>query len=231
MAGHTMTASAARSPIEEYLAELAGLLRGPRRRRERILTELRDGLHDAADTQRAHAATTEQAEQQAVAGFGTPAAVAAAFAGELATAYARRTIAAYIITGPVVGIWWLLLLRPHPWRAGLLALLAAIPVLPLIGVAIAVAATTLATSGRLMRWLPETGPARAVGAVIGLAGLVLAADTTVIALYIRSGVPAKPLAAVAIAASVTRIGCSLLTLRHATTIRRNLPRRDDATTA
>ena len=59
-------------------------------------------------------------------------AVADAFAGELATAYARRTIALYVITGPLVGIWWLLLLRPDPWRAGLIALLAAIPVLPLI---------------------------------------------------------------------------------------------------
>ena len=39
-------------------------------------------------------------------------AVADAFEGELATAYARRTIALYVITGPLVGIWWLLLLQP-----------------------------------------------------------------------------------------------------------------------
>ena len=107
----------------------------------------------------------------AVAQFGSPQAVADAFAGELATAYARRTIAIYIVTGPLVGIWWLLLLRPDPWRAGLIALLVAIPVLPLITIAIAAAGATLAGTGRLMRWLPEASPRRALAATIAIAAL------------------------------------------------------------
>src|SRR5262245_32695905 len=123
MAGHLLTSPSA-SPIEAYLAELARLLHGPRRRRARVLAELRDGLQDAAVAYRDHADSAVAAERQAVAGFGTPQAVADAFAGELATAYARRTTAAYIVTGPLVGIWWLLLLQPHPWRTGLIALLA-----------------------------------------------------------------------------------------------------------
>src|SRR4051812_36141401 len=195
MAGHVVTTATAGSPIEAYLAELAELLHGPRRRREQILAELGDGLHQAAEAH-ARTATAEQAEKQAVADFGAPRVVAAAFATELATAYARRTIAAYIVTGPLVGIWWLLLLRPHPWRTGLRALLVTIPVLPLIGIAAATAVIILATTGRLMRWLPETGAVRAVDAVLGLAGLVLAADATVIALYTRSDIPMRPLAAV-----------------------------------
>jgi hypothetical protein len=56
-------------------------------------------------------------------------------------------MAAYIITGPLVGIWWLLLLHPYLWRTGLIALLVAIPVIPLIAIAIATAATALATTG------------------------------------------------------------------------------------
>jgi hypothetical protein len=31
----------------------------------------------------------------------------------------------FVVTGPLVGVWWLLLLHPHPWRAGVAALVAA----------------------------------------------------------------------------------------------------------
>src|SRR5262245_20169868 len=115
MAGHLLTSPSA-SPIEAYLAELARLLHGPRRRRARVLAELRDGLQDAAVAYRAHADSAVAAERQAVAGFGTPQAVADAFAGELATAYARRTTAAYIVTDPRVGIWLMLLIPPPSRR-------------------------------------------------------------------------------------------------------------------
>jgi hypothetical protein len=79
--------------------------------------------------------------------FGAPQAVAAAFAGELATAYARRTLAWFAATGPPVGVWWLLLLHPDPWRTSLTALLAAIPVIPLIVIGLAAATSTLAATG------------------------------------------------------------------------------------
>ena len=161
MAGHRLvndTGADVDAQLAAYLADLAARLRGPRRRRDAILAELRDGLHHATEAHIAAGLTPAQAAAAAITQFGDPQAVADAFAGELATAYARRTIAWYIVTGPLVGIWWLLLLQPHPWRTGLIALLAAIPVLPLIALAIATAAGTFATTGRLMRWLPETGP-------------------------------------------------------------------------
>lgn len=197
-----MTTQRGQTPLDAYLAELAGRLRGPRHRREQILTELRDGL-DHAITDHAindHAITglpDDRAVAAAVATFGRPQAVADAFAGELATAYARRTIAAYIVTGPVVGICWLLLLRPDPWRTGPLALLAAIPVIPLIVIAIATAAGAFASTGHLMRWLPETGPRRALTATLAIAVLALAGDLTVIGLYIHSHGPMRPLAVLA----------------------------------
>jgi hypothetical protein len=202
------------------LGELAGLLRGPRRRRAQILAELRDGLDQAIADQRTDGRTEDQAVESAIDRFGTPQAVADAFAGELVTVYGRHTIAWYIATGPLVGIWWLLLLQPHPWRAGLVAVLTAIPILPLIAVAIATAAGTFATTGRLIRWLPEASPDRALTATIAIAALALAGDLTVITLYLRSGAAAQPLAIPAIAASLIRIACSMVILRHAALMRR-----------
>ena len=204
--------------VDAYLGDLAARLHGPRRRRERILAELRDGLHHAIADHTTGGLPEGEAVAAAIAQFGTPQAVAEAFAGELAAAYARRTIAWYIATGPLVGIWWLVLLQPHPWRTGLIALLAAIPVIPLIIIAIATAAGTFATTGRLMRWLPEASPQPALAATITIAALALAGDLTVIATYLRSEIPAQPVAVFAIAASLTRIACSLLTMRHAAAI-------------
>jgi hypothetical protein len=222
VAGHRLNPAVAGSPIDSYVGELASLLRGPRRRRERILAEFRDGLHDAVEGRVAGGMPEAQAEKDAIAEFGTPRAVAEAFAGELTTAYARRVIAAYVATGPLVGIWWLLLLQPHPWRTGLVALMLAIPALPLVAVAIATATATLATTGRLIRWLPEAGPRRALTAVSGIAGLVLAVDAAMIVIYARSAIPLQPLAVAAIAASVARIGYGVSTLRRAARMRRTL---------
>jgi hypothetical protein len=202
--------------VDAYLGELAGLLRGPHRRRARILAELRDGLDEAITDQTIAGRTEEQAVSSAIHQFGTPRSVADAFAGELATAYARHTIAWYIATGPLVGIWWLLLLQPHPWRTGLLGLLAAIPVIPLITIAIATAAGTFAATGRLIRWLPEARPSRALTATAAIAVLALAGDLTVITLYLGSAAPVRPLAILAIGASLIRVAASVVTLRHTT---------------
>jgi hypothetical protein len=201
--------------LASYLSHLAAQLRGPRRRREAILAELRDGLDQATKDGIAAGLPPDQAAAAAITRFGTPEAVADAFGGELATAYARRTIALFVATGPLVGIWWLLLLDPSPWRTGLIALLAAIPVIPLIVIAIATAGGTLATTGRLMRWLPETGPRRALVATTAIAILCMIGDVTMITMFVVSGAPTRPLALIAIAASLTRIACSITTVRHA----------------
>jgi hypothetical protein len=198
-----------------YLTEVAARLHGSRRRCARILAELHDGLDEAVADHARDGLTPEQAADAAIHGFGTPAEVAAAFAGELAIAYARRTLAWFVGTGPLVGIWWLLLLQPQPWRTGPAALLAAIPVLPLIGVAVATAMRTFATTGRLMLWLPEATPRRALSATVAVAVLAFTGDTALIASYAWSAAPARLLGAVAVAASLTRMACSAVTLRHA----------------
>ena len=225
MAGNHLTSQPAQVQLDAYCCDLAARLRGPGRRREQILAELRDGLDHAIEDRIAHGLTNTEAARAAITEFGTPEAVADAFAGELAAAYARRTIALFILTGPLVGIWWLLLLQPHPWRTGLVALVVAIPVLPLLPIAIATAAAALATTGRLIRWLPESSPRQALTATITIAGAVLLADLTVLAVYAGSNIPAQPLAALAITASLLRITCSIITLRHATATRHNLSAR------
>jgi HAAS len=223
VAGHRLandTGADVDAQLAAYLADLASRLRGPRRRRDAILAELRDGLLHATEARTATGLTPEQATAAAINQFGDTQAVADAFAGELATVYARRTIAWYIATGPLVGIWWLLLLQPQPWRTGLIALLAAIHVLPLIAVAIATAAGTFATTGRLMRWLPESGPHRALVATTAIATLCVLGDVTMITLFAVSAAPVRPLAVIAVAASLTRIACSFTVIRTATQMRR-----------
>ncbi len=200
-----------------YLAAIAARLHGPRQRRRRILTELGDGLdHAAAD----HAATglaPSEAMRAAIDGFGTPAEVADAFAGELATATARRMLAWFVVTGPLVGVWWVLVLHPYPWRTGVVALVAAIPVVPLVAVALGAAAGTFATTGRLVRWLPEAGPRQALAAATAVGFLVVAADATLITLYLRSGPTLRHLAVIAVAASAVRIGCGVAAVCYTAT--------------
>jgi hypothetical protein len=215
----TSTVALSEGGLATYLSDLAAELLGPRRRRKAILAELSDGLNQATEYRIASGLPADQAAAAAITQFGSAHAVAEAFAGELATAYARRTIACFIATGPLVGIWWLLLLHPSPWRTGLIALLAAIPVIPLIIAAIATAGGTLATTGRLIRWLPETGPRRALAATIAIAMLCMISDLTMITIVMVSGGPTGPLMIIAVVASLTRIVCSSTTVRHASRMR------------
>jgi hypothetical protein len=215
----TNTGPRPKDALAAYLSDLAAQLHGPRRRREAIFTELRDGLEQATEDRIATGLAPDQAAAAAITQFGSPGAVADAFAGELTTAYARRTVAWFIATGPLVGIWWLLLLHPSPWRTGLIAFVAAIPVIPLIIAAIATAGGTLATTGRLMRWLPETSPRRAVAATIAIATLCMIIDLTMVTMIMVTGASTRPLMIIAIAASLTRIACSIATVRHASLMR------------
>ena len=197
--------------IEAYLAEVARRLPAGRRTRAGILDELRDGLYEAVD--RAGQPPAEAA-RAAVRGFGAPDAVAAAFASELATVRVRRTLWAYVATGPLVGVWWLLAFVPHPWApaGGPGAVWAAIPVLPLIAVAILTAAGTLAATGRATRWVPAASPYQALTAASGVAVACIAVDTAALGALGGSILAGRPLpwlvAGVAVAASLIRIGAS-----------------------
>jgi hypothetical protein len=81
------------------------------------------------------------------------------------------------------------------------------------------ASGTLATTGRLMRWLPETGPRSALAATIAIAVLCMIIDLTMITIVMVSSGPTGPLMIIALAASLTRIVCSVTTVRHASRMR------------
>jgi hypothetical protein len=201
------------APVMTYLVEIAGALPGPRRHRDRILAELRDGLDASVAGHIDRGLSEEDALSTAIEDFGRPVAVAAAFAAELAIAYARRTLLWYLVTGPLVGVWWLLVLQPHPWHADA-GVLAVIPALPLVVVAILTAMGTVATTGRLIRWLPEASAVQAVAGSATVAALAIVGDLIMISLYVRSGQPGHELGVIAVVASATRLVCSSLVLGH-----------------
>jgi hypothetical protein len=199
-------------PAEErltrYLGEIAAALHGPRRRQRRILAELRDGVEQSANVRAARGATPEQALGAAITEFGDPTAIAYAFHPEMAIADARRILAWLLATGPLVGIWWLLLLHPQPWHGSPAELMTAIPVTPMIAVAVTGTLATFAGTGRLIRWIPEAAPATALTAAFSVAALILAGDITVIAVG-WSQATSTSLGVVAVGASLTRTAGSI----------------------
>lgn len=151
------------------------------------------------------------------------AAGAEAFADELSTASARRMLGWFVITGPLVGMWWLLLLQPHPLAGRCRRAGCGDPGDP---------------RGRRRardrcRDVRHHRPPRALAArdrpppvaVIAVGVLVVGADAAVIAFYLGSGLPARPIAMVAVAASVIRSGCCLGAVRHAAALHRRLTNR------
>ena len=215
MAGNTLTSTltADADPagtIAAYLAALDRALRGPRWTRVDICDEVRDGLLAAADRRRTHGADRAAAVQAALAEFGPPELVARAFAAELATARERRLLSTLLLTGPLVGVWWLLLLGPQHWPSHAAELVAAIPVLPVVGATTAGAVAVLAATGRLAHRLPALSPHRTVGVAHACAVACLAVDVTLLAqlaLLAATGPAAHPpaLMAAAGAASLVRL--------------------------
>ena len=134
--------------IEAYLDAVAERLVGPRAPRRAILDELRDGLYEAAAAHLRRGVPAAQAVSVALREFGSPAALAAGFAGELAIVRARRITLAYLATGPLIGLSWLSVIAPTWWwQRDPVTLLHAIPVLPLIAVAAVAGILVLAFTG------------------------------------------------------------------------------------
>ena len=106
--------------IDGYLTELRGCLRGPRRVRADLLTEVRDSLVDAAEAHRRRGLGPQEAERAAVREFGDVRAIAPEFQAELALAQARRTALLVLVfvavEGIVAGLAWKLAARGGDWQ-------------------------------------------------------------------------------------------------------------------
>lgn len=123
--------------------------------------------------------------RSALAEFSAPEVMARGFADELAGSRARRTVAAYLTTGPLVGLLWLLTLAPsHWWRDGPAALWAAIPPAPAIGLACGVGALVLAATGRGSRWL-SLSSGQIVHAAVVVVALAVFGDLLMLTLATR----------------------------------------------
>jgi hypothetical protein len=207
-------------PVEAYLRAVATGMPGPRQARNDILAELRSGLIDAVDARRSAGLSAQAATEAAIAEFGDPRQVAAAFRPHLVMIQARRTAIALAASGPLVGLLWaaaavashIAIRHAPPWEwPGVPPLSPA--VFPAVGAAILAVAlsslTTIAATGKLTRWLPASP--RIAAATAATAGLsAAAADLAVFALLASQlttapGTLAPLPVTVAAAASLTRL--------------------------
>lgn len=220
MSDHPVVASA----VEGYLDAVATELVGPAATRAAILDELRDGLHAAITSHLQAGADRDDSVRAALREFGPPATTAAAFGGELAGARARRTAAAYLLTGPVVGLLWLLTLTPTGWWPDRpAAIWEAIPATPAIAIAAAAGVAVLAATGRPSRWL-QPAPHQILHATMLVIAVAALADLLMLALTMMSGAPLPAIGIAAVAASLVRLGCGLAATSHCVRTRRILLR-------
>ena len=157
MAGNNVSDSASRDAVADYLAAVTAQLTGPPSARAAVTDELRDGLMEALETHHARGCSPQEATVAAIAEFGDPDTVAAAFGPELGAVQARRVALGLLVTGPLVGLTWIAEVVVNdlpPWRHQLIGPWLA---LPLVGLALAVAGPalglTVAATGRLGRRL------------------------------------------------------------------------------
>ncbi|MGO4750218.1 hypothetical protein AB4212_16615, partial [Streptomyces sp. 2MCAF27] len=101
-------------PIDEHVAALAGVLHGPVRVKERMLTEARDALTDAAADIAEGGSADGRAARQAVDDFGSVEDIAPAFQRELTIAQARYTARRVALIVPFwILSWYVLAIVDH----------------------------------------------------------------------------------------------------------------------
>jgi hypothetical protein len=212
MAGNNLSDPTSRDAVAEYLAAVTTQLTGPPAARAAVTDELRDGLLEAVETHQARGCSQAEATAAAIAEFGDPHTVAAAWGPELGAVQARRVALGLLVTGPLVGLAWIAAVVVNalpPWHHQLIG-----PwlVLPLVGLALAVAGPALglavAATGRLGRRLSRVVHratlAPTAAAVAALAAVV--ADLTLLGIitgHALTGPGADVWAPVIVAASAS----------------------------
>jgi len=175
--------------VEEYLRTLGDALPVSDRARRPILTEVADGLHCAVEAHAQRGLDAVDAERAAVAEFGDPRQLAADFSRQLTIACARRTGLALVLSGPFVGMAWVLASgQGTSVVSNVVSLVAAVPVLALVlvvgvpaavmasrsstsaGTAIVAAVSAIVADALLMGWLLAHA-STATGMLFAAAGL------------------------------------------------------------
>jgi hypothetical protein len=138
-----------RAIVAAYLTTLDRELPAGRRARAAIVAELGDGLACAVRAHRDAGPPPADAAAAAVAEFGDPHRLAAAFVSGLAGRTAHRTGLALIVTGPLVGSTWVVAFATRSgerWPDQIGAVLSAVPVFAAI-LAVVVPAAVVAAVG------------------------------------------------------------------------------------
>ena len=138
MAGHVNTGASAEGrslAVEEYLHDIEGSIPRWPRARHAVMADIADGLDDTVQHYLDSGETQQQAVARAIEDSGPAPVVAGAITDMLAFTHARFTAITLLLTGPIVGVLWLLnlalgrpptaLLIEQP-AVGLLVLIAAL---------------------------------------------------------------------------------------------------------
>lgn len=174
-------------PIDVHVAELNAALHGPARAKSRMVTELREGLRDAARDLASGPEPDRDAARRAVREFGTVAEIAPSFQRELTIAQARHTARLVLLLAPLLLVCWFLVRTWGGPRGRRLPDPVELFVAHLGGVAAAsalLAAAALAATGTLARRLstPHRLPlAVAWTGTVAAAALALSALTLTLA--------------------------------------------------
>ncbi|MDT4989808.1 MAG: hypothetical protein QOI74_3902 [Micromonosporaceae bacterium] len=208
--------------VDEYLRGVARRLPMGSPVTRDVLAELRDDLLEATATLTAGGTEPFAAARAAIADFGDEETIARELRGELGTRRARRIGITLLVTGPVVGVCWLVAVffgtaHATAWR-WLLVLVA-----PVIVIGAAATGLTVVSSGRLSRWLgPYTVMARRASAIAGIAAgtgdLLLLAGCAALLLSSQ-----RPSALFALAAGASTARLVLLGLLGRPLVRRGPP--------
>jgi hypothetical protein len=106
------------SAIDAHIAELSGILRGPKSAKADLIAEARESLIDAAEAYQDGGMDRSEAEHRAVQDFGTVGEVSPGYQGELGRSQGRRTallVAGVLVLQPVA---WGLAARSPAWTSG-----------------------------------------------------------------------------------------------------------------
>jgi hypothetical protein len=180
--------------IEACLAELGRRLPGD------VVDELADGLIETYERHLSRGATPGVAAESAIAEFGDPTLVTAAFARQ---APARRAALALLVTGPAVGACWgITLLTGHAWTWPIPT-----PARLAFGVTLIAAVAALIAAADTRRARSPVSLA-----VIGGTGLVVL-DTAMLGAVALAAPFAWPML-VAVPASITRIALTTRAMSH-----------------
>lgn len=172
--------------IDDYLSALAGRLPAD------AVEELADGLIETNQHHLAHGLDAEHAAQAAIAEFGAPDVVVAAFVHQSA---GRRAARAMLVSGPAVGICWSAsLIAGHAWTWAI-----PLPVKIGAGATLVAVVATLAIAATGRRSYRRTK----ISAIGGI-GLILL-DLTMLTAVLLAAVPIVWPMTLAIPASATRL--------------------------